>query len=158
MARRGVQEILLWNEGGSCEDETTSEATSCAQLCRHLNIRKHSFHLTGTCSNSGGRLQSVGWHESSCHGYHIIHGLAAFFQLLRAWLTCLHSPSTMMGSCRQPKNGKQTHWAAKKASKTFYGYLQGWVANCTQYIFFSEMSIAVIMLVLDMEALQLVHR
>ena len=35
------------------------------------------------------------------HGYYIIHGLAAFFQLRRARLT--PSPSTMMGSLRQPK-------------------------------------------------------
>ena len=54
------------------------------------------------------------------HGYYIIHGLAAFFQLRKARLT--PSPSTMMGSLRQQKNGKQTRWAAKEASKAFYGY------------------------------------
>jgi len=34
----------------------------------------------------------------------------------------LHSPSTMMGSRRQPKNRKQTHWVTKEASSAIYGY------------------------------------
>ena len=96
--------------------------------------QESSFHLTGTYhSKNRGRLQSVGWHESSCHGYYIIHGLAAVFQLCRAQLTCLHSPSTMMGSRRQPKNGKQTHWVAKETSKTFYGCLHSGISgkSCT---------------------------
>ena len=65
-----------------------------------------------------------------------------FFQLCRAQLTRLHSPSTMMGSRRQPKNGKQTHWSAKAASKAFYmgSRGQGGVANRTLYIFSPEMS------------------
>ena len=41
----------------------------------------------------------------------------------------LHSPSTMMSSRRQPKNGKQTRWVAKEASKAFYGYPQAEVSG-----------------------------
>ena len=58
---------------------------------------------------------------------YIIHGLAAFFQLRKARLT--PSPSTMMGSLRQQKNGKQTRWAAKEASKAFYGYPRAGVSG-----------------------------
>ena len=82
---------------------TTSKATSCArfrQLWRLFNVKKRSFHLTATCSKNRGCLQSVGRHESSCHGYYIIHGLAAFFRLRRVRFD---SPSTTMDSRRQPK-------------------------------------------------------
>ena len=51
------------------------------------------------------------------HGYYIIYGLAAFTEH-----GFIHSPSTMMGSHRQPKNGKQTCWVVKEASKAFYRY------------------------------------
>ena len=67
----------------------------------------------------------------------------------------LHSPSTTMGSRRQPKQGKQIRWVAKEASKPSMGTCgQGWAANCTQYIF----SPVVIVLVQDMEAPRLIHR
>ena len=72
----------------------------------------------------------------------------------------LHSPSTTMGSHRQSKNGKQTLWAAKEASIVFYGYVPG--GRGERRIVHSTSSllkwIAVIVLVLDMEALRLVHR
>jgi len=81
-------------------------ALDCAS-CESFSTSGNSCHLTGTCSKNRGHLQSVGRHESSCHGYYIILGLAAFFWLRRARLTCLHSPSTTMGSRRHPKkNGK----------------------------------------------------
>ena len=53
-----------------------------------------------SCSKGRGRLQSVGWRESSCRGYYIIHGLAAFFQLCKAWL------ALSLGSHRQPRKQK----------------------------------------------------
>ena len=88
---------------------TLWQVTSCDRLCylwRLFNVRKHSFHLTGTCSKNRGRLQSVGWHESSCYRYYnIIHGLVAFFQLCRAWLTTKKTGSRLVGRRRNlPSN------------------------------------------------------
>jgi len=40
-----------------------------------------------------------------------MNGLAAISQLCKGQLTCVHLPSTTMGSRRLSKNGKQTHWA-----------------------------------------------
>ena len=64
-------------------------------------------------------------HLAMGHGYYIINGLAAFFQLRRTWLTL----STMMGSRKLPKSGKQTRWEANEASKAFYGYPQAGVSG-----------------------------
>ena len=115
-----------------------------------------TFHLhcnlTGTYSKNRGRLQSVGRHGSSCHGYYNIHGLAAFFQLCRARLTRLHSPSTTMGSRGRPKNRKQTRWEAKEASKTFYGYPWAGMSSKSYTVHLFSWN------VLDMKALRLVHR
>ena len=112
---------------------------------RHCN-------LTGTYSKNRGRLQSVGRHGSSCHGYYNIHGLAAFFQLRKARLTRLHSPSTTMGSRGRPKNKKQTRWEAKEASKTFYGYPWAGMSSKSYTVHLFSWN------VLDTKALRLVHR
>jgi len=58
-----------------------------------------------------------------------MNGLAAFSQLCKGQLTCIHLPSTTMGSRRLSKNGKQTHRAVKEASKAFYGYLRAGVSG-----------------------------
>ena len=84
--------------------------------------------------------------------------LAAFYQLYKARLTRVHSPSTTMSSCRLPKNRKQTCWTVKEALKGFYGYpWVGGVANGTKYIS-SDLSSHDTHLYSDTEALQLIHR
>jgi len=58
--------------------------------------------------------------EQRLLSYNLLDGmnrLSVFFQLRKARLTRVHSPSTTMDSCRLPKNRKQTHWAVKEASK-----------------------------------------
>ena len=59
----------------------------------------------------------------------------------------LHSPSTTMGSRRQPKSGKQTRWAAKEASKAFYGYPQAGVSGKSYTVHHLLKWVAVIVLV-----------
>ena len=84
----------------------------------HLGAINHDIHQgLGKCACSSS--------EVACSLLNGMNRLADFIQLRKAWLTCLHSPSTMVVSHRLPKNGKQTHWTAKAASKAFCGYPRG---------------------------------
>ena len=143
-------------------------ATSWRQLLKQLLALDWSscegFSMSGntvftSCSKDRGRLQSVGWRESSCHGYYIIHGFAAFFQLCRARLSRLHSPSTTMSSCRQPKKWEADSLGGEGGLKSLL-----WVpvGRGERQIVHSTSSllkwVTVIVLVLDTKALRLVHR
>ena len=109
----------LWVDKGTlrCGNNFWSDLLcSIALVVKVFNVKKYSCYLTGTCSKK--------WEVT----YSLLDGmkwLAAFIQLRKAWLTCIHSPSTMVVSHRLPKNGKQTRWMAKEASKAFYGYPWG---------------------------------
>ena len=87
----------LWVDKGTprCGNNFWSDfLCSIALVVKVFNIRKCSCYLTGTCSKK--------WEVT----YSLLDGmnrLAAFIQLCKAWLTCIHSPSTMVVSHRLPK-------------------------------------------------------
>ena len=111
-----------------------------------------------TCSKNRGRSQFLGQHESSCHGYYIIHGLAAFSSFAEHGLHTYTLPPPRWAHIDSPKNGKQTRWAAKEASKAFYGYLRAGVrgkSDTVHLLSWNEWPWSC--LILDTQALWLVH-
>ena len=80
------------------------------QLSPHRNIQQEQ-RLLAICWMAWIVLLWVLYYPWSC----------SLFQLRRTWLTHLHSPSTTMGSRRQPKNGKQTHGQWRRLQKPSMG-------------------------------------
>ena len=122
-------------------------ALDCAR-CEGFSMSGNSCHITGTCSNN-----KVAYNRWTAW---IV--LQPFFQLHKAGLTCIHSPSNTVGSLRLPKTGKQTHWEAKETSNAFYWYLQARVSGKWYTVHLSWNEQPLVLRHSDLDTLWLVQR
>jgi len=95
---------------------TSNFLHSTVLVVKAFNIRKHGCHLTARAEVAHNLLDGM-------------NHLAAIFQLHKPLLSRVHSRSTTMGSCKLPKNRKQTRWVAEEVSKALYVYLQAGVSS-----------------------------